>query len=211
MEAGLPSSGFRRRRAAGWAGVILMLSLGAARADVLAISDDGTVTVNSGPALYTSPDLHPQPLLPPAWNETSHRASHARVATVDIRTAIATSAAHHALSPVLVSAVAWRESAFDAAALSSKGARGIMQLMPDTARRYCTEACLPSDNVEAGTAYLSELLAHYDGDIVKALSAYDAGPGAVDRFRGMPPYRETKDYVDAILARMASNALAGPN
>ena len=213
MEAGLPGTGFLKRRAAGLACALLVLSLGTARADVLAIGDDGSVTVNSGPALYMSSDLHPQPLPQPSPRaaERSHSRPVAAVANPGVRMAIATSAANHAVSPALVSAVAWRESSFNADALSPKGARGIMQLMPDTARRYCTDTCLPSDNVEAGTAYLSELLARYDGDIVKALSAYDAGPGAVDRFGGMPPYRETKDYVDAILARMASNALAGPN
>jgi soluble lytic murein transglycosylase-like protein len=207
MEAGMPGTGFCKRRAPVLACALLALSLGTARADVLAIGDDGTVTVSSGPALYTSPDLHPQPLPMPSERRRPTTAA----ASSSVRSAIATSAAHHALSPALISAVAWRESSFNANALSPKGAQGIMQLMPATAQRYCTEACLPSDNVEAGTAYLSELLARYNGDIVKALSAYDAGPGAVDRFGGMPPYRETRDYVDAILAHMASSALAGPN
>jgi len=209
MKAGMPGTGFCKRRAPGLACALLALSLGTARADVLAIGDDGSVTVNAGPALYLSPDLHPQPLPMASARPRSHAV--AAVASSSVRTAITNSAANHRVSADLVSAVAWRESSFNANALSPKGAQGIMQLMPDTARRYCTEACLPSDNVEAGTAYLSELLTRYNGDIVKALSAYDAGPGAVDRFGGMPPYRETKDYVDAIMARMASSALAGPN
>ena len=122
------------------------------------------------------------------------------------RVAIASSAAHFALSPLLVSAVAWRESAFNASAVSPKGASGIMQLMPETQRAYCASPCSASANVEAGTAYLSTLMQRYDGDVMKALAAYDAGPRAVDRFGGVPPYRETEAYVDAILSRMSAQA-----
>jgi soluble lytic murein transglycosylase-like protein len=202
MAAGSPDIG---RCAARFAGlVVLALSIwhGGARADVLAIGDDGAVTVHSGPALYTSADLKPQ-VLPIETRNVTHTKRAMRAANPNIRTAIASSAAHYALSPLLVSAVAWRESAFNADAISPKGAAGIMQLMPETARAYCASPCSASANVEAGTAYLSALIQHYDGDIVKALAAYDAGPGAVDRFGGMPPYRETEAYVDAILARMS--------
>jgi soluble lytic murein transglycosylase-like protein len=86
-----------------------------------------------------------------------------------------------------------------------------MQLMPETARTYCAAPCSAAQNVEAGTAYLQALMQRYDGDIVKTLAAYDAGPRAVDRFGGLPPYRETQAYVDAILARMSATALADPN
>jgi soluble lytic murein transglycosylase-like protein len=208
MAAGSPDIAVLRRHFAGLAAVLVALSLTAAHADVLAIGDDGTVTVHSGPALYTGADLKPQAL--PA--EKPGLARHAtRSAGPAVRAAIAHSAAHYSLSPALVSAVAWRESAFNAQAISPKGAKGIMQLMPETARAYCASPCSASQNVEAGTAYLQVLMQRYDGDIVKALAAYDAGPRAVDRFGGMPPYRETQDYVDAILARMSATALAGPN
>ena len=210
MAAGSPDIAVLRRLFAGVAFALLALSLAhaPAHADVLAIGDDGSVTVHSGPALYTSSDLKPQALPPETSGITRHAA---RNANPTVRTAIADSAAHYSLSPALVSAVAWRESAFNAKAVSPKGAKGIMQLMPETARAYCAAPCSAAQNVEAGTAYLQMLMQRYDGDIVKALAAYDAGPRAVDRFGGLPPYRETQAYVDAILARMSAAALADPN
>jgi soluble lytic murein transglycosylase-like protein len=208
MAAGMPDIAVLRRYCAGVAFALAALPFASAQAQVLAIGDDGAVTVHSGPAVYTSADLKPQAL--PV--EEQHRPRHAaRTASPALRTAIASSAAHYALSPALVSAVAWRESAFNAEAVSPKGARGIMQLMPETARAWCAEPCSAAQNVEAGTAYLQALMQRYDGDIVKALAAYDAGPRAVDRFGGTPPYRETQAYVDAILARMSATALADPN
>jgi soluble lytic murein transglycosylase-like protein len=210
MAAGSPDIAVLRRLFAGVAFALFALSPAHApvQAEVLAIGDDGSVTVHSGPALYTSADLKPQ-ILPAETPRISRRAT--RTANPVIRTAIANSAAHYSLSPALVSAVAWRESAFNAQAVSPKGAKGIMQLMPETARAYCAQPCSASQNVEAGTAYLQALMQRYDGDIVKALAAYDAGPRAVDRFGGLPPYRETQAYVDAILARMSATALADPN
>jgi soluble lytic murein transglycosylase-like protein len=208
MRVGTPEKRVLRRHFAGLVCAFFAWSFGIAHADVLAIGDDGSVTVHSGPALYTSADLTPHAL--PAETRNVSRAMHtAPVASV--RAAIAHSAARHALSPVLVFAIAWRESAFHADAVSPKGAKGIMQLMPETARSWCAAPCSASDNVEAGTAYFQALMQRYDGDIVKALAAYDAGPKAVDRFGGVPPYRETQSYVDAILARMSVAALAGPN
>lgn len=204
MVAGSPDSGRRAARITGLAAALL-LSARIAQADVLAIGDDGSVTVHSGPALYTSADLKPQAL--PIEQQQLVQTRHMRLhADLNVRTAIANSAAHYALSPLLVSAVAWREFAFNANAVSPKGASGIMQLMPETARAYCASPCSASANVEAGTAYLRTLMQRYDGDIVKALAAYDAGPRAVDRFGGMPPYRETEAYVDAILTRMSASA-----
>ena len=208
MAAGSPDIAILRRYLAGVAFALFALSSAhaPAQADVLAIGDDGSVTVHSGPALYTSADLKPQAL--PAEPSRARRATHN--ASPNIGTAIATSATHYSLSPALVSAVAWRESGFNAQAVSPKGAKGIMQLMPETARAYCAAPCSAAQNVEAGTAYLQTLMQRYDGDVVKALAAYDAGPRAVDRFGGLPPYRETQAYVDAILARMSATALAGP-
>jgi len=206
MRAGSPDIAVLRRLFAGVA--FALLTLAPAHADVLAIGDDGSVTVHSGPALYNTADLKPQ-ALPPETPRITRRV--ARMASLGVRAAITNSAAHYSLSPALVSAVAWRESAFRADAVSPKGAKGIMQLMPETARAYCAAPCSASQNVEAGTAYLQALMQRYDGDIVKALAAYDAGPRAVDHFGGLPPYRETQAYVDAILARMSASALAGPN
>jgi len=93
-----------------------------------------------------------------------------------------------------------QESAGNARAVSSAGARGLMQLMPDTAQKLgVTDSFSPEQNVHGGARYLRELLDRYHGDAVKALAAYNAGPGAVDRYRGVPPYRETQLYVQRIV------------
>jgi soluble lytic murein transglycosylase-like protein len=102
--------------------------------------------------------------------------------------------------PALVRAVVQVESAFDPYAQSPKGALGLMQLMPGTARQFgVINAFNPVENVRAGVAYLRQLLDRYDNDEQLALAAYNAGPGAVDRYgESVPPYRETRSYVSKI-------------
>jgi soluble lytic murein transglycosylase-like protein len=105
------------------------------------------------------------------------------------------------VNPTLLAAVIWAESGFQAKALSPKGARGLMQLMPATAQRFGVERrelYTPQRNLHAGAAYLKLLLERYDPDIHLALAAYNAGEGSVDRYRGIPPYRETREYVKRI-------------
>lgn len=112
-------------------------------------------------------------------------------------------AARHRLNPLLVAAVVQAESAYDSRALSPKGARGLMQLMPATARRFgARDADLfdPRVNLEAGSRYLSWLLEHFGGDLTRALAAYNAGEGAVARYGGVPPYRETRHYLRRVYA-----------
>lgn len=100
------------------------------------------------------------------------------------------------VDPRLVKSVMLVESNFNPKALSPKGARGLMQLMPGTARRYgVRNSWDPHENIRGGTAYLSDLLGMFDGDIVRTLAAYNAGEGAVQRYRGVPPYAETQEYV----------------
>lgn len=109
-------------------------------------------------------------------------------------------AARRAVLPErFVESVAAVESAFQPGAVSSKGAVGIMQLMPATAAAHHADPSNPQQNVDAGAMYLRELLLKYNGDVVKALAAYNAGPGAVDRFGGLPPFRETQNYVQRVL------------
>ena len=100
------------------------------------------------------------------------------------------------VDPKLVKSVMLVESNFNPRAVSRKGARGLMQLMPATARRYgVRDSFDPHENIRGGTAYLSDLLGMFDGDLVRTLAAYNAGEGAVQRYRGVPPYAETREYV----------------
>jgi soluble lytic murein transglycosylase len=101
--------------------------------------------------------------------------------------------------PALVKAVIAAESRFDSTAVSRAGAQGLMQLMPKTARELGIEDPFqPSENVKGGTRYLRSMLDRY-GDMTRALAAYNAGPNAVDYYRGVPPYPETQAYVRRVL------------
>jgi hypothetical protein len=106
------------------------------------------------------------------------------------------------INPQLLAAIARAESANDPSALSHKGARGLMQLMPATAERFGVAAHQlwePRRNVEAGARYLRFLIDRFDGALPLVLAAYNAGEGAVGRYGGVPPYRETRDYVARVL------------
>jgi soluble lytic murein transglycosylase-like protein len=111
-------------------------------------------------------------------------------------------AMRHAVNPHLVAAVIHVESAFNPRAISRKGACGLMQLLPETARRFGLkkkkEIFDPAKNLDAGVRYLKWLTKRFDGDVQRVLAAYNAGEGAVDRFNGIPPYRETRNYVQKI-------------
>ena len=110
-------------------------------------------------------------------------------------------ARRHEMNPTLVAALIRAESAYDRYALSNKGARGLMQLMPATAKRFgVAERQLfePKKNLEAGVKYLRWLYDRFDEDLPRALAAYNAGEGAVDRYGGVPPYRETRNYLRRI-------------
>ena len=110
-------------------------------------------------------------------------------------------ARQHNVDARLIAAVARRESAFNANAVSRTGACGIMQLMPDTARYLGVSNVFDTrENILGGTRYLRTLLDTFNGDLDLALAAYNAGPGAVEKYRGVPPYAETKAYVAAVRA-----------
>ena len=113
------------------------------------------------------------------------------------------------LPPKFVHSVVAAESGYQPNAVSPKGAIGLMQLMPGTAQAYGADPHDPAQNVEAGAAYLRELLIKYEGDSRRALAAYNAGPGAVARYGGVPPYAETQTYIERVLRRYQKGADAG--
>jgi soluble lytic murein transglycosylase-like protein len=109
-------------------------------------------------------------------------------------------AAQYGVDPVLVRAVIQVESDFNPMCVSNKGARGLMQLMPETARRYGVRRVHdPEDNIRGGVAYLAFLLNNFSNDLPRVLAAYNAGEGAVAKYAGIPPYSETMTYVKRAL------------
>lgn len=123
---------------------------------------------------------------------------------------ITAAAKKNGLPPELVHSLVSAESAYQVKAVSKKGAIGLMQLMPSTARDYGADPTDPKQNVEAGTRYLRDLLVKYqhdDNQVSRALAAYNAGPGAVDRYHGVPPYRETRAYVASVIRKYEKKKL----
>jgi soluble lytic murein transglycosylase-like protein len=127
------------------------------------------------------------------------------------RELIEQAAVKHGLRPEFVASVALAESAYRTDAISPKGAVGLMQLMPGTAQELGVDPRDPAQNAEAGARYLKQLLLKYAGspDPVRlALAAYNAGPAAVDKYRNIPPYRETQQYVERVLRRYLADLKA---
>jgi soluble lytic murein transglycosylase-like protein len=174
-----------------------MLAATGARAQVLEIGDDGSVTTFSGPTQFLSSGA--RPLTPPP---TVRGGGGTQPPSPAVTQAIDAASARHQVDPRLAEAVAWRESRFNPAAVSPKGARGVMQLMPGTALAMGVDAADPAGNIEGGVGYLSQMIRRFGGDLTKALAAYNAGPEAVEHYGGVPPYAETIAYVDAVLARL---------
>lgn len=119
----------------------------------------------------------------------------------DIRSMIADVAREQGVEPALLEALVSVESNFNPRAVSRSGAQGLTQLMPGTAKALgVTDSFDPQQNLRGGAKYLSQMLGKY-GDLSKALAAYNAGPGAVDRYQGVPPFRETQEYVRRVQER----------
>lgn len=110
------------------------------------------------------------------------------------------------LSPALLEALVWQESRWRAQAVSPVGARGLAQLMPGTARELGVNPDDPFANLEGGARYLREQLDRFDGDVEKALAAYNAGPGRVMAANGIPAIRETQNYVASVMGRLSNHS-----
>lgn len=185
----------RWRTLSGLAALAASLAAPAA-AQVLSIADDGAVTTYAGPSVHTTQGAT-------VIGQTSTSA--ARATPAEVSAAILAASARHAVPATVVEAVAWQESRLNQAAVSPKGARGIMQLMPGTALGLGVDASDFKANIDGGTAYLAQQIRRF-GDLRLALAAYNAGPEAVSRYGGIPPYAETQAYVRSILLRLASQA-----
>lgn len=153
---------------------------------------DGSLEVyNDGPSLVRSRPLQLRPVPQSAWAEW-----------------IRLHAAANGLDPRLVQALMQAESAYNPRAVSNKGAIGLMQLMPATARELSVpDPFNPEQNIRGGVTYLRRMLDLFGGQVDLALAAYNAGPGAVQRHRGVPPYAETRQYVQRVLTLYRGGAV----
>jgi soluble lytic murein transglycosylase len=134
----------------------------------------------------------------PKGEVLARRVSHMQTASYD--PAIKRASRQHGVSPALVKAVIAAESGFDPEAVSTKGAQGLMQLMPGTARDLGVDDALdPWQNIDGGTRYLGKMIERFPGELTLAVAAYNAGPEAVTRHRGVPPFDETRSYVKRVL------------
>lgn len=185
-------------------------------AQVMDIAPDGTVSVREGsgaanwevissPASDKVVDQNGEPIVPAwAFTDTSPPPVPAQFAT-----ALNQAAASANLSPTLLSALVWQESRWNPQALSPKGAIGLAQLMPATARDLGVNAADPVQNLTGGARYLRQLLDQFDGNVEKALAAYNAGPGRVRSAGGVPAIAETQNYVTSIVRRISTNSSGG--
>jgi soluble lytic murein transglycosylase-like protein len=158
------------------------------------------------------PDLAKPESPPSAAAQASSKASCDPLGEESLGSIIDGAAKAHSVHPKLLHAVIEQESRFHPCAVSPKGAKGLMQLMPDTAAELgVNDPFDPKENIEAGARYLRQLLDKYKGDLPQALGAYNAGPGAVDQAGGIPNFRETRDYVQSIIQKVGTIPLDLPS
>ena len=181
----------------------LIVSAVPARADVLEIADGEARWVAGGIVAPAAAPLDASGL--PA-SAIADPARHAVGVPERYQAKVAELSARFDLSPSLIEALVWQESRWRENAVSPVGARGLAQLMPGTARELGVDPDDPFMNLEGGARYLREQLDRFDGDLEKALAAYNAGPGRVQRANGIPRIRETQHYVAAIMGRLSNHS-----
>ena len=185
-----------------------------AHADVLEIGAGGEAHWVAGPRAaepVSAPRADPLAEVPAEVAlMADYAASHSGLAAQGVPIAyaakVAELSARFDLSPALIEALVWQESRWRANAVSSAGARGLAQLMPGTARDLGVNPDDPFANLEGGARYLREQLDRFDGDVEKALAAYNAGPGRVMAANGIPAIRETRTYVASIMGRLSDHS-----
>jgi soluble lytic murein transglycosylase-like protein len=166
------------------------------------------VEISSGPALNGAAFNQ---LIAPTYARSNDAGSAAATRTplAEIERVIKVSAADYHVDPALIEAVIENESDFDSNATSSAGARGLMQLMPQTADALgVTDSYDATQNIRGGTRYLQSLLGRF-GKVELAVAAYNAGPEVVQKYGGVPPYEETRSYVRDVLASYARRSQVG--
>lgn len=177
---------------------LLALAAVPAHADVLEIGADGARWVAGGPMQPVTASVAQGQ----AQQTVSHGEASARGVPAAYAAKVAELSMRYDLSPALIEALVWQESRWRHHAVSPKGARGLAQLMPGTARDLGVDPADPYANLEGGARYLRTQLNRFGGDLEKALAAYNAGPGRVERAGGVPRIAETRQYVAAILGRL---------
>ena len=153
----------------------------------------------------TVPDLPPTP----ATSDATKPQVNASLSSADLHQMLAEAGQQHNLDADLLASVVKAESNGNSHAVSRAGARGLMQLMPKTAAEEgVDDSFQPDQNVRGGSAYLNQLLVRYNDNIALALAAYNAGPAAVDKYHGIPPYHETRAYVARVIHEFNRRVLA---
>ncbi len=171
---------------------------------VLTLRSGGEVTCDKSLVDKILPDEVPYP--EPQANAEAQDDQQGSLQSTPYGEIIAAVSEAHGVDPMLVRALIQVESGYKPRAKSRKGAMGLMQLMPATAREYRVRNPFdPKSNIEAGIKHLKTLIDKFGGVTELALAAYNAGPGAVEKFKGIPPYRETRNYVSRILALAGIN------
>lgn len=213
--AGLSSLQRQWRLVSAALGVVVGLAASPASAQVMDIASDGTVSVRQGSGASTwevvsaasdeTVDENGAPVVP----KGAVTAIGPAPVPAQYAAALAKAAASSNISPLLLAALIWQESRWNAQAVSRKGAVGLAQLMPATARYLGVNPADPIANLNGGARYLRLLLDQFDGDVEKALAAYNAGAARVRSAGGIPAIAETRNYVSSIVRRISSSSTGG--